>query len=364
MREKGDPEEPDTELIKVWVIGTGPWDRSYFEDIFVEYGVALVGCSGVQKPYTPDLERDPDFRDLSRNLKSSIRTIASRMERGDLVIARRGRSKALGLGVVRGKYDYREEWAEIQGWDLYHQVRVEWLDVDELGDGRELLFEDADGRAIKPFASAYVVHEVSNRAARDWALEHGAARALEVAVSDDIISGLPLLPTAQAELKSGEEPPWFKEAARTIRDLQDAWGWGGISESSVVAHVIVPMLTHPSLGWERAQIRLEKDYVDIWVEDEGELPVLLVEVKAPRFGVSAARKQALDYYWEKVRNPEWSRDPDPWLMATNGVNLTLERPDDPGSRVGANLFVPRAEAKDFIETLAWLAKRRPSRNRQ
>jgi hypothetical protein len=348
-------EAKDTDSIKVWVIGTGPSDRTYFEDIFSRYGVALIGCGELKKPYTPELEDTPEFKDLGKNLKSSIRTIATRMKRGHLVIARRGRSVALGLGVVRCEYKYREEWVEVQGWDLYHQVRVEWLGVDGLGDDGEEPFGHARGRTGKPFSSLYVACELGDGDAREWALKQGATRALEVAAFDEReLPELPELLTPQAELESREMPPWFKEASRTIRDLRDDWGWDDISESSIVAHIVVPMLAE--LGWRRTQIKLEEHWVDVQVEDDEGSPVLLIEAKAPRFGISAARKQAVGY-WEKGREKGWWGGADPWLMATNGVNFTLERPDDLGSRVGANLCMPTSEAQDFIETLAFLSKR-------
>jgi hypothetical protein len=348
------PGEPGTNSIRVWAVGTGTWDRDYFEDTFEKYGVALVGCDGVPRRYTPELEENREFRALGRNRKSSIRTIATKMKRGDLVIARRGRSLALGLGVVRGEYDYQEEWAEVQGWDLYHQVRVEWLEIDGFGDREEKKkFKDPQGRTLTPFASTYVVHEVRDRSARDWALENGKARALEVTASEEDLSDLPELPTDRARLKNNETPAWFKKAEKTFKELTEAWDWK-VSESSIVAHLLVPMLM--DLGWDRTQIKLEKHWMDVLVEDSEGSPALLIEAKAPRFGVSAARRQALDY-WKKGRGEGWWDDVDPWLLATNGISFLLEKPEDPDSRFEANLRMPTEGAKEFIRAFQNMAPR-------
>lgn len=277
------------------------------------------------------------------------------MKRGDLVIAKRGWSLALGLGLVRGEYDFRKEWAEVQGWDLYHQVRVEWLEVDELKPGHGKQFEDSEGRRLTPFGSPYVVHKVSDKTVRDWALEHGEARALEVAASKEDLSDLPELPTARERLKDSELPAWFKQAAKTFEELKDAWDWD-VSESSIVAHVIVPMLMHPDLGWDRTQIKLEKHWVDVLVEDSEASPILLIEAKAPHFGVSRARAQARSYL-EDGRSKGWWGDADPWLLATNGVSFILEQPEDHDSRFEANLLMPTKAAKEFIWALQRLAPR-------
>lgn len=155
----------------------------------------------------------------------------------------------------------------------------------------------------------------------------------------------------QTDLDLSETPEWFKAAACTARKLVDAWGWEGISEASALAHIVVPMLR--DLGWRREQIRLEYDWVDIAVFGEKQdVPVLLIEGKAPKFGVSAARRQAFRYRRHGEKKKGWREGQIP-VLATNGFSMVMALRED---RIGSEAFLlkPTTKAKDFFAAMEQL----------
>ena len=50
---------------------------------------------------------------------------------GDFVVLRMGTSTVLGFGQIVGNYEWRDDFGDVDGWDLQHIRRVRWLWRDE-----------------------------------------------------------------------------------------------------------------------------------------------------------------------------------------------------------------------------------------
>jgi hypothetical protein len=332
-------ERIEIEDADVWAVACGGWDRDYLEDVFLKYGVALVGCYGVEQAWSEQLEQSPEFKDLGRNTKTSIRTVACRVKKGDILIAKQGRRNALAVGRVVEAGQFRREWAEIQGWDLYHQVRVVWVEAEQRFN---------DGPC--PFMVS-AAHHVNNTEAADWAREVFASSEMGSRDLGSLATELPELPADEDELPRDEIPDWFADRQKTAEDLLEQWGWGGISENSALVHIVVPMLL--DLGWRRDQIRLEYHWIDIAVLDNARRdPVLLIEAKAPRFGVRAALNQVRKYRSEGELSEKWQAKGIP-VLATSGLSFILQDADD--SRHEAFLRHPTTKAIEFFRALERIA---------
>jgi hypothetical protein len=136
----------------VWQVGCGTGSRDYRE-VFFAYGLMAMGARGDEGPF------DEKFRpyDVPKRWKDAtrkVRTIAVKMELGDTIILKHGKS-IVGIGRVIGEYCYDNyfDWRirfnlelekvtlenpyvdipfsetrldDVDGWDLRHTRKVEW----------------------------------------------------------------------------------------------------------------------------------------------------------------------------------------------------------------------------------------------
>ncbi|MDQ2801014.1 MAG: hypothetical protein M3Y13_15385, partial [Armatimonadota bacterium] len=55
------------------------------------------------------------------------RRFAEDMKPGDIVVLRVGTQQVYGVGKLVGRYDWSEEFSNVDDWDLQHFWRVHWL---------------------------------------------------------------------------------------------------------------------------------------------------------------------------------------------------------------------------------------------
>lgn len=131
---------PTTDLDSrdIWRVSYGAGDRQYL-DVFRRHDVALVGCWGVDKEWP-----SPAYDQLGSGSRASIRTLAERIKVGQVVLATRGRQEIGAVGVAmrdakgNGPYRFNPGWIETEGWDLFHQIRVKWLDASRFPKPKHL----------------------------------------------------------------------------------------------------------------------------------------------------------------------------------------------------------------------------------
>lgn len=319
----------------VWRVSYGATDREYL-DVFTDHDVALVGYGA-----RGEWPSEDGYADLGKGSWSSISTLAERVSVGHIVIATLGLWKIGAVGLAAADpgsdrpYSWNQQWVETEGWDLFHQIRVKWL----TGGVRP-------PSAEKPFPRAYFASRVRDETVCRWARRRIEREHLQLR------RPLKKTPPPERKLDFDEIPEPFQEAQRVVSDLRGAYGdrFWDIPESTIVAHQVVPLLR--GLGFKASQIRLEWSgawgRVDVAVveEDNWEEPILIVEVKAPKYGLRWARQQGSGY--GKALG-------DPPLLVTNGLILEFYgrgHYESPQER--AYLEEPQARAQDLFNELKGL----------
>src|SRR4051794_6342126 len=114
----------DLDLRSVPVLRVAAGARGHdLSEEFRHYGVALVG-GGDMGDWR---EEDPSVFGSEQPWIASL----AKAQRGDLVVMNHGQ-RPLTAGIIAAPYDYRPEFGYVQGWDLYHCLRVRWIPGDEL----------------------------------------------------------------------------------------------------------------------------------------------------------------------------------------------------------------------------------------
>lgn len=257
----------------VWQVSGGSADRPY-ADLFLEYGVALIG-PGESGPWRPD-RNDGD---------SHVRRFAQDLQPGDLLLLRTGLSTVVAVGMVAGDYEFLEPFDDVQGWDLRHGRRVRWFRLPEPYRFEESVF------GANPRRFSRVQHQTAVDYARSF-LTSGLTRWQE--------APLPPLPDPEPLLEEVPEP--LRDVVGLARDLIGLYGdaermGDAPNENEMTAHFVVPFLR--ALGWPQERIAVEWRRIDVALFSA--LPRtpencrFVIEVKRLGSGLEGARQQAEDY---------------------------------------------------------------------
>ena len=110
-----------------WQIGAGDNDRNH-ADICLRWGVILNG-PGEYGPW-PECEEKLRKDGYSARKVSDIRKFCdsdASVRDGDVVVLRVGTSSVYGVGIVRGGYEWFDDFGDVDGWDIQHVRRVQWV---------------------------------------------------------------------------------------------------------------------------------------------------------------------------------------------------------------------------------------------
>jgi hypothetical protein len=274
-----------------WQQASGDTDRDY-SDLCLKWDVILNGPGNCG----PWPECASAIRAIGRVRKvADLRRFSEEMKAGDIVVLRLGTSSVLGVGQVVGDYEWRDDFGDVDGWDIQHVRRVRWL-----WKGGPKQF---DSYALK---QGDTTQKVTPGAVTTW------LSSLEVtadAASRPIVT-LPAAPTSKdASLEQISEYLFDHGVASSsisrllaeIDELIRIAKWyqraGMPSEHETVAYLIVPLLR--ALGWTPQRMAVEWNHVDLALFDQ--LPraddSLRVAVEAKKMDNSclSAKSQAMSY---------------------------------------------------------------------
>lgn len=108
----------------VWQQASGDTDRDYSE-LCLKWGVILNG-PGYAGPW-PDCRKILIEDRISPKKITDLKRFCEEIRDGDIIILRSGTSKVLGVGQVVGGYEWRDEFGDIEGWNIQHVRRVRWV---------------------------------------------------------------------------------------------------------------------------------------------------------------------------------------------------------------------------------------------
>jgi len=294
----------------VWQQAAGDTDRDC-SDLCLEWDVILNG-PGAAGPWPECIDRLDDLGVSARKI-SDLRRFCEKMQNGDYVVLRLGTSLILGVGQVIGDYQWREEFGDIDGWDLEHVRRVRWLwkhggdpkrfptytlkqgdttqrlDSDEVMDwiaGLKVSAGDAK-RRLTSLPDCTGVEEVSLETISDFLFDHGVA--------------------------SGSIGHLLDEMGELVRIAKWYQRSSAPSEQETVTYLVAPLLR--ALGWTPQMMAIEWNKVDLALF--GRLPrenhslSVVVEAKKMNASCLSAASQAESY---ARGNPNCRR-----LIVTDGL---------------------------------------------
>ncbi|MBX3456035.1 hypothetical protein [Ferrovibrio sp.] len=284
----------------IWQQAAGDTDRDYAE-LCIKWGVILNGPGYAGR--WPDCKGRLLESDRSSRKITDLKRFCDDMQDGDIVVLRHGTNTVRAVGQVVGAYEYREEFGDIDGWDLQHVRRVRWLwhNIDR-------------PEKFKPYALKLgdTTQKLNEGPVSDW------LSSLEIAPDNSTLS-LAKLPTSNEkdEVQINEISEFLFDqgvAAASITNLINEIGeltriakWyqrsHAPSERETVAYLVAPLLR--ALGWTPQRMAIEWNRVDIALFEQ--LPrsdqSLQVVVEAKKMGNSCltAKSQANDYAEGKTK---------------------------------------------------------------
>lgn len=290
-----------------WQVAAGEGSRDY-SDVFLKFGIMLVG-GGDPGSF---MDRQ-DYYKGHTGWRADITRFSEEAEEGNIIILKRpyGRKwEIIAVGRIIGGYEYLELFEDVDGWDLQHCRRVEWVRPNEK--------TYVNGLARGTF------RRVSSQKPREKALQilKGGAKIKPdklpppaKKVSDEQL--------VESLVDSGLRPIDAETVISTIWRVRRLAHWykkhgQDISEHETRTFLIVPVLQ--ALGWSEQKMKIEWKNIDIAFfqqvyKKDGNLCVMILESKRMGEGLTYAERQAQTY---QKQFPECLR-----LIVSNGLCYKL-----------------------------------------
>ena len=230
-----------------------------------------------------------------------IVSLAEMVKQGDVVILKKGHGasgRIVAVGRVSGDYEFLPQFDDVEGWDIRHGRKVDWvmppiskISADGLSRGtiKRVLRADVKETACKLLNQQQSPERPEN-------LPPPAAKLTD----DGLIEAL-----------TAEGVQWRYAAAigQVIQQMRALAGWyiqhmSRISEHEVRTFLIVPLLQ--ALGWSEKQIRIEwgvgqaRADTALFSEEftKDTKPYLVLESKRFGMGLHRVERQAIKYAGE------------------------------------------------------------------
>lgn len=284
-----------------WQQGGGDGDRVYC-DICFKYGAILNGPGSAGK-LNDEGEEKMLFDGISSRKVSDLRRFCFDMKDGDIVVLRVGTKEIHGIGVIIGTYEWNNIFSDVDGWDMQHCRRVQWLWKAE-GNTKLKTFP------VYTLKQGDTTQRLDSQDVKTWINSLG----LDIEKK----TPLPILPNdsdketqiediADYLYEKGVSGNSIKTLVNVIDDLHMIAKWykrtPAPSEFETEAYLIIPLLR--ALGWTPQKMAIEWNRVDIALFDKlpREDSNLIAVVEAKRKGNSCltAFSQAEEYSKNKVR---------------------------------------------------------------
>lgn len=272
----------DYTKIKFWQQACGDTNRNYSETCF-KWGVILNG-PGYAGKY-PECNEVLRTHDWSSKKITDIKRFAEEMKDGDIVVLRLGTSEILGVGIIVGNYYWSDFFSDVDGWDLQHVRRVNWL-FNFTGSPKKFKTYDLKlGDTTQELTSTDVIDWIKTLSITDIMLKQAIIEIPSVEVKnvnhDEI---------AEYLFEQGVSSNSIETLIKEFDELRRIAKWyvnkESPSEFETVAYLVVPILR--ALGWTPQRMAIEWRNVDIALfeklprEDEN----LSIVVEAKRKGTS------------------------------------------------------------------------------
>ena len=270
-----------------WQVAAGTSGRDYSKE-FLRYGVMLIG-PGRLGPLSMNRELYKNHREGANVLR-----FVDQVKCGDHVILKRPHGKQwdiVAVGRVAGEYEWLEQFEDVEGWDLQHARRVEWVKANPpvLVNGLRM------GRINR--VSQYQKEPIE--AAKLLMNERDPFEAIEVpppanpVAEEDLVTSL---------IGNGLRPADAEAVIRAIWHVRRLAGWyvsrmNLINEYEIRTFLIIPILL--ALGWSEQRIKTEWNHTDVSlfreVFQKDSKPFIILESKRMGVGLGHAEHQVRLY---------------------------------------------------------------------
>ncbi len=242
--------------MRYWQQAAGDNDRNYVS-LCLKWGVILNG-PGYAGPW-PECISTLEEHGWSSKKVTDLKRFCEDIKDGDIVVLRIGTSKVLGVGLVVGDYEWLEIFGDVDGWELQHARRVNWIWSSENKPKKFETYALKQGDTTQELTSTVVL---------EW------LDSLDINFSLEI--KLPKLPKdSQIEVEFEEVSEFLfdqgvssnsieilsKEIDELVRIAKWYQRYGNPSEFETVAYLAVPLLR--ALGWTPQKMAIEWNNVDI-----------------------------------------------------------------------------------------------------
>jgi len=296
-----------------WQIAAGDKYRNY-SDLCINLGVILLG-PGYAGPW-PKCESKLIEDGISPRMLSIIKRFHDGIQSGDIVVLRLGTDQVHAVGVV-DDYGWSDLFSDVDGWDLQHYRRVNWLWYRIESDG----FKSFKTHALK---RGDTVLKLESTVVLEWIASLG----LEIPSSFDS-KVLPKLPHEEKTKPITKEvigeylyskgtssnsitillnviddlvmiAKWYERKAEISYEDEDDEPRAkikGPSEDETRAYLVIPLLR--ALGWSPQKMAIEWNNIDVALFDrlprEDNNLAVVVETKPKGAYCLNAFSQASEY---------------------------------------------------------------------
>lgn len=280
----------DTKNKIVWQVGSGDATRPY-EDLCLEFGIATVspGFAGpAGSPEANEYYKKTGYTDWG--------SILAGIQKGDLVVLRKGMKQIIAVGEMVGDYGYSVLLSDVHGWDSQHYIEVDWhVPVAPIN----LSSFQMPYATVTRLNAQGILDQISKA---DFQPYPGRKRRLQDLKEPRKIS---IEDVAESLIEQGLRIQDSENIAQTINRVSRLARWYADNDYDVLEHEIRTFLVIPlliSLGWSEQKIKIEFNHIDIAVFDRPYTknispkdPYMIVETKSFKDGLYFAKDQALGY---------------------------------------------------------------------
>ena len=323
----------------IWQQAAGDTYRDY-ADRCLEWDVILNG-PGRYGPW-PKCESFLTQHGVSKRKISDLRRFCEQMKDGDIVVLRRGSDTVIAVGQIVGRYEFNEEFNDVDGWDIAHVRRVRWIWQSYVQPKRFTRYTLKWGDTTQVLNASEVISwletlDVTDSGQDCTPMELPGSSSANVTIHDisEYLFGKGVASASISNLMN-EIGEFVRIANWYNREEQKP------SEHETVNYLVVPLLR--ALGWTPQMMAIEWNRIDVALfsslpRENGSLSAV-VEAKKMNSSCRTGLFQAKNYAMESepckrlivtdglrygvfVRNGEFSTKPDAYM------NLTRLRRDYP-----------------------------------
>lgn len=278
----------------IWQQASGDTDRDY-ADLCLQWDVILNG-PGYAGPW-PECKKILLEDGRSPRKMTDLRRFCVDMKDGDIVVLRRGTSTVVGIGQVVGNYEWRDEFSDVDGWDLEHVRRVRWLWKHPGTPKCFATYTLKQGDTTQPLDSAPVNEWLSSITVADEDLN----RPLIVLPESGQNAEASLQEISEYLFDHGVASASIQHLTNEMDELVRIARWyqraGMPSEHETVAYLIAPLLR--GIGWTPQRMAIEWNHVDLALFDRlprsNDTLTVVVEAKKMNASCLSAMSQARSY---------------------------------------------------------------------